>query len=53
MSYNKYRFKLVRFQDGTTISRISMPIVAISPESAIADIEEAYRQKVLSWSLYV
>jgi hypothetical protein len=52
MTYQAYRFRLIRFVDNSTISRIAEPVIAISEESAIADIEEAYGQEIFSWVLY-
>lgn len=52
MTYQAYRFRTIRFEDGSTISRLAEPILAISEESAIADIENAYGQKVTSWTVY-
>lgn len=52
MTYQAYRFRTIRFEDGSTISRLAEPITAISEEAAIADIEDAYGQKVASWIIY-
>jgi hypothetical protein len=41
MTYTAYRL-MVKFSDGTTRSFIASPIVAISIESALADLEAAY-----------
>lgn len=43
-TYNTYRLSVV-FEDGTTRSFIASPVVAISIESALADISEAYGQR--------
>lgn len=43
-TYNTY-YLAVTFADGTSRSFIASPVVAISVESALADISEAYGQR--------
>jgi len=43
-TYSTY-YLAVTFEDGTSRSFIASPVVAISIESALADISEAYGQR--------